>query len=100
MIEADVRPGGAYRIQAPAVGITLEGTYLEVDEPTRLSFTWTWRDADGDSEDEAVDLHLVGEHDGSTLLTIRHTGPWADDAPAENYRQGWGDTLDALDFSF
>jgi uncharacterized protein YndB with AHSA1/START domain len=98
-IEADVRPGGAYRIQAPAVGITLEGTYLEVDAPTRLSFTWTWRDADGDSEDEAVDLHLVGQDDRGTLLTTRHPGPGADDAPAGSYRQGWADTLDALEAS-
>lgn len=96
-IEADVRPGGAYRIQAPAVGITLEGTYLRVDAPTRLSFTWSWRDADGESADESVDLRLVEEGPGSTLLTLRHTGPWPDDAPAENYRQGWDDTLDALE---
>lgn len=99
-IEADVRPGGDYRIQAPAAGITLEGTYLEVVSPSRLSFTWTWRDADGVSEDEAVDLRLAGERGGGTVLTVRHTGPWADDVPAENYRQGWGDTLDALELSF
>lgn len=96
-IEADVRPGGGYRIEAPAVGIVLAGTYLEVAAPTRLAFTWTWHDADGDSVDEAVDLRLAEAGPGSTLLTLRHTGPWMDDAPAASYRQGWDHTLDALE---
>lgn len=95
-IEADVRPTGSYRIEAPTAGIVLEGTYLEVVEPSHLSFTWTWRDGEGASVDEAVDLRLE-ENPGSTMLTLRHSGPWADDSPAEDYRRGWEHTLGALD---
>lgn len=95
-IETDARVGGGYRIAAPGAGITLEGTYLVVNEPERLAFSWVWRDADGESRDEAVDIrfHADGEE---TRIVIRHTGPWADDAPAVSYRQGWGFTLAQFD---
>jgi uncharacterized protein YndB with AHSA1/START domain len=94
-ITADARPGGAYRIEAPAAGIVLSGTYLAVDEPGHLSFTWRWTDAEGTSVDEACDILIEPAASGSRL-TVRHTGPWADDIPAENYRQGWEFTLGQL----
>lgn len=94
-VDADVRPGGAYRIEAPGAGILLDGTYLAVEAPARLAFTWRWQDRDGTSADEAVDIHLGAEGD-HTRITLRHTGPWADDAPAESYREGWQFVLDEL----
>lgn len=94
-IEADVRIGGRYRVRAPSVGIDLSGEYLAVQTRERLAFTWEWTDADGTSVDEAVDLQF--REDGRrTVISIRHTGPWADDQPAEAYRQGWTFVLGAL----
>lgn len=95
-IEADARVGGVYRISAPGVGITLEGTYLVVDAPEHLAFSWVWKDTDGESRDEAVDVRLHADRQG-TRVTIRHSGPWTDDAPAESYRQGWEFTLSQLE---
>lgn len=94
-IDADVRPGGAYRIQAPSAGIELRGTYLEVAAPEHLSWTWQWIDGDDASQDEAVDVRLATV-DGGTRVTVQHSGPWADDAPAESYREGWAFTLGQL----
>ncbi|WP_374007445.1 SRPBCC family protein [Leifsonia sp. LS-T14] len=94
-IEADVRVGGGYRIAAPRAGIVLEGRYLAVEAPDRLAFSWRWVDGDGASVDEAVEIVLTGDA-ARTRLTVRHTGPWADDAPAESYRQGWTFTLGEL----
>ncbi|SFI34331.1 MULTISPECIES: SRPBCC family protein [Microbacterium] len=94
-IAADPRPGGAYRIAAPAAGILLEGRYLELEAPTHLAFTWQWTDADGTSRDEACDVAITAT-DGGSRLTVRHTGPWSDEAPAESYRQGWEFTLGQL----
>lgn len=94
-VEVDARPGGAYRITAPAAGITLSGTYLAVDEPRHLALTWVWADADGTSRDEAVDVRFEPAGEGA-LVRVRHTGPWADDAPVDNYRQGWEYTLGQL----
>lgn len=95
-IQADVRPGGTYRFEAPAAGIMLEGTYLHVEKPQRLAFTWQWNDADGTSADEAVDIRLepAGQR---TRLRLHHSGPWADAAPAASYREGWEFTLGRLD---
>ncbi|WP_374928146.1 SRPBCC family protein [Kytococcus sedentarius] len=95
-IEADVCPGGHYRIEAPEAGVVLSGTYLVVDEGERLAMTWEWADADGHSRDEAVDLRFARRGEG-TMVAVWHTGPWGDDQPAEGYRQGWESTLSQLD---
>lgn len=95
LVETDTRVGGSYRIEAPDAGIVLSGHYLAIEEPRHLSFTWSWRDADGEAPDEAVDVRLDPEA-GGTRVVVRHTGPWADDAPAESYRQGWEFTLGQL----
>lgn len=95
-ISADPRPDGVYRIAAPGAGILLEGRYLDVVAPSHLSFTWRWSDADGTSVDEACDMPIAATDGGGSRLTVRHSGPWADDAPAESYRQGWEFTLGQL----
>jgi uncharacterized protein YndB with AHSA1/START domain len=94
-IEAEVALGGAYRIEAPAAGIVLDGTFLAVEPPGRLAFSWRWSDDEGVSADEAVEVRLEPDGD-TTLVTVRHSGPWADDAPAASYRQGWEYTLGEL----
>lgn len=93
-IQADVRPGGALRIAAPAAGILLTGEVLEASDH-HLAATWTWTDGDGSSDDEAFDVRLTATDDG-TRITVRHSGPWADDAPAASYRQGWEFVLGEL----
>jgi len=88
-VAADVRVGGRLRIAAPAAGILLEGEILTLDaDAGHRAATWVWTDADGTSPDEAFDVRLTAEGD-ATRVTVRHSGPWADAAPAESYRQGW-----------
>lgn len=36
------------------------------------------------------------EEDGATRATVMHSGPLADDAPGESYRQGWSFVRPAL----
>lgn len=93
----DLRPGGRYRITAPGPGIGVEGTFLAVEPTGHLAYSWEWVDAEGRSRHEAVDLRFSPTEDGGTRLDLRHTGPWADDAPARSYREGWEFTLGALD---
>ena len=94
-IEADVRPGGSYLIEAPSHGITVSGEYLVVDPERRLAFTWLWTDGDDPIRDEAVDVTFRATG-GATSVVVRHTGPWDTDAPAESYRQGWEFVLTEL----
>ena len=88
VIDADVRVGGAYRIDAPDHGFSVAGEYLVVEPRSRLAFTWAWTDEDGAIRDEAVDVEFA-DHDGGTTLTIRHTGPWDGSGPAASYAEGW-----------
>jgi uncharacterized protein YndB with AHSA1/START domain len=94
-IDVDARVGGAYRFAAPHAGIVVTGTYLEVVEPTRLVFTWEWRDADGVQSGETVEVDFV-DVDGATVVALVHRGPWAEESAADSYRQGWAFVLDAL----
>ncbi|WP_163540790.1 SRPBCC family protein [Occultella kanbiaonis] len=93
--EVDARIGGGYRIEAPGAGITLRGSYLALEEPGHLAFTWVWEDADGSVPDEAVDVRIVPDG-GGCVVHVRHSGPWVDDTPATSYRQGWEFTLSQL----
>lgn len=94
-VEADVRPGGRYRIVASRHGISIEGDFLVVDPGARLAFTWVWTDEEEPTRDEAVDV-TFRRSGGATIVAVRHTGPWDDDAPADSYRQGWEFVLGAL----
>jgi uncharacterized protein YndB with AHSA1/START domain len=67
----DLRVGGGYRtvfITGDGAEFVIEGTYLEVEPPTRTAETWLfnfWPDA------EAVETMQLHETDGVTTLAIR-----------------------------
>lgn len=70
------------------------GTYLEIDRPRRLVFTWGIRgESDEDGSTVAIDLAATPE---GCELTLVHTLParWAD--YAARTQQGWTTMLDAL----
>lgn len=82
-VQADVRAGGSYVVEmGPHV---VRGTYLEVDPPHRLVFSWQW---DG-TEDEPtrVEVELSETLDGTRML-LSHTG-FATAEDAANHRLGW-----------
>ena len=41
-------PGGSNRIESPGLGVVVSGVYSQVDQPSRLGFTWVWQ-SDGDA---------------------------------------------------
>ncbi|MFI5697294.1 SRPBCC domain-containing protein [Kribbella sp. NPDC051586] len=82
-VDADVRVGGDWMVEmGPHV---VRGTYLEVEPPRRLVFSWKW---DG-TEDEPtrVEVDLAEVADG-TRMVLSHTG-FADAEDAANHQQGW-----------
>src|SRR4051794_20622986 len=69
--DTDPRVGGAFRLTADAMAVT--GTYVAVDPPHRLVFTWRWA---GDDEETLVSIELSTD-DGRRALyrgVRRHDG--------------------------
>ena len=89
-VSADVRVGGDYVVEmGPHV---VRGTYLEVEPPRRLAFSWKW---DGtDDEPTRVDVEL-SEAEGGTRMLLTHTG-FATAEDAANHRMGWEPELTRL----
>ncbi|MGW1342348.1 SRPBCC family protein [Kribbella sp. NPDC002412] len=89
-VQADVRVGGDYVVEmGPHV---VRGTYLEVEPPYRLAFSWHWDGTAGAPTRVQVELSEVPE---GTRMLLTHTGfTTAEDAA--NHRQGWEPELGRL----
>jgi uncharacterized protein YndB with AHSA1/START domain len=89
-VQADVRAGGDYVVEmGPHV---VRGTYLEVEPPHRLVFSWRW---DGtDDEPTRVEVELTEVADG-TRMVLSHTG-FASAEDAANHQLGWDPELTRL----
>jgi uncharacterized protein YndB with AHSA1/START domain len=98
--EATLEPasGGTYRVHMPD-GFQAAGTFVEVDPPHRLAFTWGFADADAakrakHEQTEATSgsampagstrvMVTLDAEEGGTRLTLRH-----DDLPNAELRDG------------
>jgi uncharacterized protein YndB with AHSA1/START domain len=92
--QLDPRPGGRYRVQMTEDS-AVAGSFVAVEPPTRVVFTWGW---EGNDElppgTSTVEITLTEDGDG-TLLKLRHSG-LPDAASADLHRTGWvhfGDRL-------
>jgi len=84
LVEADPRPGGVFRISGP-VGVSIEGTYLEVVANRKVVFTWGG--VEGLKPGQST-VEFVLEPDGEgTLVRLHHyrlPGP-----AIEPHHRGW-----------
>lgn len=89
-VQADVRVGGEYVVEmGPHV---VRGTYLEVEPPHRLAFSWRW---DGDNDEPTrVQVELSEVADGTRML-LTHSG-FATSEDATNHQLGWEPELGRL----
>ncbi len=95
-VEADVdlRVGGSLRIVMRSGDTVIEhsGTFLEINPPGRLVFTWA-SPFTGD-EPSLVTVDLEPDGDRATVVRLHHSQ--LPDAVAESHRGGWGTMLDRL----
>ncbi|SDG70461.1 SRPBCC family protein [Microbacterium pygmaeum] len=89
--EIDLQAGGRFRISSQNAGMAVGGEYLEIDEPSRLVFTWRW---DGEEEDTLVTVTFEASGSG-TVLGVRHERFTSAESCA-SHEQGWNDCLDRL----
>jgi len=93
--ELDPRPGGALRVSF-GPGYVAVGTYLEVEPPTRLVYTWGWAE-EGSSvlPPGASMVELTLESAGAaTLVRLRHSG--LPEETLEFHGDGWDESLSEL----
>jgi uncharacterized protein YndB with AHSA1/START domain len=84
LVDADARPGGVFRISGP-VGVSIEGTYLEVVKDRKVVFTWGG--VEGLAPGQTTVEFLLEPDGKGTLLRLRHYGL---PGPAvESHRVGW-----------
>lgn len=93
--EVDARVGGRFRIVMEHGRGDAEhsGEYLEIDPPSRLSFTWISGSTDGRAT--TVTIELSARSDGGSDLVLTHRG-----LPSRTYDAhsgGWGRILERLD---
>lgn len=83
----DAVPGGEYRVQM-GDGVAALGTFIEVDPPRRLVFTWGWTAGpDVPPGSTRVEVSLTAEAGGTRVVLRHHDLP---DLPMrEHHRAGW-----------
>ena len=93
--ELDPRPGGVFRFEV-VPGEFCEGSYVEVDPPRRVVFTWGWTNAmmQTPPSSSTVDVTLK-EFDGGTWLRLVHRGLGGAAQPMHD--DGWSRFLTRLD---
>jgi uncharacterized protein YndB with AHSA1/START domain len=96
-VEIDLRAGGAYRIaMQPPEGelFYLVGEFLDVDSPTRLSYTFRWEDPDPEDQETTVTLSLKDSGDTTELEFWQ--GEFATERRRALHDEGWTNSLDRL----
>jgi uncharacterized protein YndB with AHSA1/START domain len=86
-VAIDPRPGGSLRIVMafPDRTRVIEGEYLALERPHRLTFSWRpqWREPES-----VVTVSFEPRGDGETLMTIVHSQ--LPPASVPDYQRGWG----------
>jgi uncharacterized protein YndB with AHSA1/START domain len=92
--ELEPWPGGRYHVRFED-GSVAEGVYVTVEPPTRVVFTWGWRDSeDVPPGSTRVEVTLRAEGD-ETVVRLEHHG-LPDEARRGEHEKGWQHYLGQL----
>jgi predicted dithiol-disulfide oxidoreductase (DUF899 family)/uncharacterized protein YndB with AHSA1/START domain len=94
-VDADIQPevGGRFFLDVNG-NDKAEGTFVEIDEPRRLVFTWGWVGSETVPPGSSTVEVVLSEEGESTLVTLRHHGlPVGQDGP---HTEGWTHYLGLL----
>lgn len=100
-VDADVRIGGLYTVQMLVDGKEHNafGTYREIDEPSRIVFTWDWRPGEMEPMGDTVVTIELNEVDGGTELVLVHEG-FPTPEQTGGHEEGWAACLTHLQTIF
>jgi uncharacterized protein YndB with AHSA1/START domain len=90
----DLRPGGAFSLVMSSTQASrdVSGTYVEIDRPHKLVFTWTGPLTN--NVNTLVTVELIPRGDETDLVLTHERLPTA--AIHEGHTRGWGNILDHL----
>lgn len=99
--EVDLREGGAYTLgmlTGEGETHTAFGIYREVERPSKLVYTWDWKEADNQMGDTlvTVEFNEMGE---STEVIITHE-LFPNDEARDGHDMGWNSCLNRLEGLF
>lgn len=88
-VVTDLRVGGSFRIRMLVDGKQHNafGTYREIDEPSRLVYSWDWEEEDNAMGETLVTVEFR-EVEGGTEVVLRHEGFPVEDA-RKGHEEGW-----------
>jgi uncharacterized protein YndB with AHSA1/START domain len=96
--EADLRVGGKWFLEMEGKETgnphNVRGEYVEIDEPNRVVFTWSWYSSE--TPPTLVTFALKDRGDGTTSLTLTHER-FADADTRTGHSMGWNGSFDNLD---
>lgn len=98
-VDADVRPGGRYRIgMQPPEGkvVYVYGEYREVRPPERIVFTWSWEEGDSAHRGETLVTVEFRRVPSGTEVVLTHELLPGDEAVGM-HTQGWNGCLASLE---
>ena len=101
-VRTEVRVGGKYSIelrQADERSFTIEGEYIEVDEPYGLTFTFEYRGLANLPPKSVVKIQLEELAEGESLLSLTQDFEWAP-SDLENRTHAWEYMLEVLGAKF
>ena len=93
--EQDFRPGGKWRrtmTAGPGHAHVIFGEFIEIDEPRRLSFTYTNA---SDGFETIVTMDFIAQPEGTTRMVFRQT-PFISRAERDGHGRGWNSSFDLL----
>lgn len=91
-VENDARVGGSFTITMHVGNQKLPhtGTYLEIDRPNKLVFTWK---SERSLDDSVVTLNFSRIDDGTTTISLTHV-KFIDEEARSDHEGGWTNILD------
>ena len=94
MASLEPRAGGLFQVNVNGVDV-IRGSYLEVDPPRRVVFTWGYEGGEDRLQPGSTTVEFVlTPHQGGTQVELRHSGLPGPDRSA--HAQGWPHYLGRL----
>ena len=99
--EVDLRIGGRFRIRMEnpdGEHFTAVGTYLEIDAPRKLRYTWKWEEQGINHYDTEITVEFMDRDGATEVIMIHDLFPDAEEAAKHDH--GWTSCLNRLEGLF